>query len=87
MGTPEISRFHGIVIRMVFDKQAQPHFLAQYGEHTIAVEIAGNDVRGSFLPAVLPMLFQWRELHRDELLANWNRLRDGEPAESIAPLE
>jgi uncharacterized protein DUF4160/uncharacterized protein DUF2442 len=84
---PEISRFFGIVIRMFFDEHARPHLHAQYGEHAIAIEIAGNGVRGSFPPARLPMLFEWRDLHRDELLANWNRLRNGEAAEPIAPLE
>ena len=84
---PEISRFFGIVIRMFFDEHARPHFHAQYGEHAIAIEIAGNGVRGSFPPARLPMLFEWRDSHRDELLANWNRLRDGEPALPVAPLE
>jgi hypothetical protein len=28
----------------------------------------------------------WAAIHRDELLANWNRARNREPLESIEPL-
>jgi len=28
----------------------------------------------------------WIELHRDELLANWQRLQNDEPAIRVAPL-
>jgi hypothetical protein len=34
----------------------------------------------------LPMLFEWRDQHRDELMANWDRLRRGEPPRPVSPL-
>jgi hypothetical protein len=47
---PEISRFFEIVVRMFFVDPARPHFHAQYGELSIAIEILGDGVRGSFSP-------------------------------------
>lgn len=83
---PEISRFYGIVISMFYSDHARPHFHARCGDHSIAVEIGGDGVRGSFPPNRLPLLFEWRDLHRAELEANWERLCRGEPPVPIAPL-
>ena len=53
------------------------------------MEIDGDGIRGSFPPPPnrLPLLFEWRELHRAELRENWQRLRRGESPLAIAPLE
>jgi hypothetical protein len=84
---PEVSRFHGIVISMFFADHARPHFHARSGGESIAIEIDGDGIRGSFPPNRLPLLFAWRELHRAELRANWERLRRGEQPQPIEPLE
>jgi len=83
---PEISRFFGIVIRMFYAEHARPHFHAQYGEHSIAIEITGDGVSGRFPPRRMSLLYEWRDLHREELLENWTRLRDGRPPKAIEPL-
>lgn len=84
---PEISRFYGIIISMFYADHARPHFHARSGGDSIAVEIDGDGIRGSFPPNRLPLLFEWRDLHRTELRENWERLRRGESPLSIAPLE
>jgi hypothetical protein len=84
---PELSRFYGIVIMMYFEDHARPHFHARSGGQSIAIEIDGDGIRGSFPPNRLPLVFAWRDLHRDELRENWNRLREGKEPEPIAPLE
>jgi uncharacterized protein DUF2442/uncharacterized protein DUF4160 len=84
---PEISRFYGIIISMLYADHARPHFHARCGGDTIAVEIDGDGIRGSFPPDRLPLLFEWRDLHRVELRANWERLRRGELPLTIKPLE
>jgi hypothetical protein len=86
-GMPEISRFFGIVIRMFYQDHVRPHFRAQFGERSIAVEIEGDGVTGSFRPHRLHLLFEWRDLHRAELLDNWNRLRRGDAPLAIPGLE
>jgi hypothetical protein len=37
-------------------------------------------------PRALRFIREWAELHRDELMANWNRARDRQPLEEIEPL-
>ena len=84
---PEISRFFGIVIRMLYNEHAPPHFHAEYGEHSISVDIDGLGLNGGLPRKQLAMLLDWRDQHRDELRANWERMRRGEPARPIAPLD
>lgn len=84
---PEISRFFGIVISMFYSDHSRPHFHARCAGDSIVVEIDGDGIRGSFPPNRLPLLFEWRDRHRAELRANWDRLQRGEPPESIKPLE
>lgn len=84
---PEISRFFGIGISMFYTDHATPHFHARCGGESIAVEIDGDGIRGSFPPNRLPLVFEWRDLHRDELRTNWDRLRRGQSPLAIDPLE
>jgi hypothetical protein len=83
---PELSRFYGIVITMFYVDHARPHFHARCGGESIAIEIDGDGMRGSFPPSRLSLVFEWRELHRAELRENWMRMRAGEPAVPIEPL-
>lgn len=84
---PEISGFFGIVISMYYTDHAHAHFRARCGGDWMAVEIDGDGIRGSFPPNRLPLLFEWRERHRPELRANWERLHRGEEPLPIAPLD
>jgi len=45
---PEISRFLGIVIYMVYNDHAPAHFHAKYGEYKITVEIETGIIEGKF---------------------------------------
>jgi len=83
---PEISRFFGITIVMFYDDHARPHFHAHFGGQSVAIEIDGDGVSGSFPPHRLTLVFEWRDLHRAELRENWHRLRAGEPPLAIPPL-
>lgn len=84
---PEICRFFGIVIRMFFDDHAPPHFHAECAGESITLEIDGDGMNGRFPSNRLPLVFEWRDRHRDELMANWHRLRRGESPLPIQPLE
>jgi len=84
---PEISRFFGIVISMLATEHEPPHFHAVHGEFAISVTIRDGLVTGRFPRAALRLVLQWGELHRDELLANWERMRRGKAAQPIEPLE
>jgi len=85
---PEVSRFFGILIRMYFDDHNPPHFHAIY---------AGNEAKIGIQPIIflegkLPnraasMVLEWAALHQRELMQNWDRLRNDQPAHKIEPLE
>jgi hypothetical protein len=83
---PEVSRFYGIIIRMLANEHAPPHFHATYGEYQVSVTIHDGVVTGRFPARALRLVVEWSELHRDELLENWSRLRNGDAPEPIPPL-
>jgi hypothetical protein len=84
---PEISRFLGIIIAMFYRDHAPPHFHAIYGEYEITVEIESGIINGRFPKRALKLVFEWLELHRDELLENWRLAEDRRPLNKIEPLE
>jgi len=84
---PEISRFLGIVVYMLYDDHPPPHFHAEYGEYKIAVEITTGVVEGRFPRRALNAVLEWHDLHRDELLANWRLAEQHQPLRRIPPLE
>ncbi len=84
---PEISRFLGIVIAILYRDHEPPHFHASYGEHDITVGILDGVVNGHFPPRALRLTLEWRELHKQELLEDWNLARNRQPLKPIAPLE
>lgn len=84
---PEISRFLGIVIGMFYSEHGVPHFHAVYGEHEVSIEIESGTIHGEFPSRALRLVLEWVELHRAELLENWELARQGQPLARIAPLE
>ncbi|GHS92113.1 hypothetical protein FACS1894139_09350 [Planctomycetales bacterium] len=84
---PEISIFYGIRITMNFSEHNPPHFHASYAEHRAAVRIVDGVVDDGFLPGrQLKIVLAWGEIHRDELMQNWELARDGQPLNRINPL-
>ena len=84
---PVISRFLGIAIAILYRDHDPPHFHATYGEFEMTVGIRDGNIRGEFPRRARGLVLEWLELHRDELLADWNRARAGEPLVPIAPLD
>jgi hypothetical protein len=84
---PEISRFLGIIIAMYYRDHDPPHFHAIYGKQQITVDIRTGEVEGDFPKRALRHVLEWRELHRDALLADWNLARNRRPLLKIEPLE
>ena len=84
---PEICRFLGIVIYMLYDDHRPPHFHAEYGEYKATVDINTGVVEGRFPRRALKALLEWYELHCDELLADWQFAERHQPLVRIPPLE
>jgi hypothetical protein len=84
---PELSRFLGIVIVMYYNDHAPAHFHAKYGPFEITVRIADGAVDGRFPRRALRLVLEWYDLHRAELLEDWNLARERRPLRRIDPLE
>ena len=84
---PEICRFLGIVVYMLYDDHRPPHFHAEYGEYKVSVEINMGIVEGRFPRRALNALMEWYALHKDELLEDWRLAEQHEPLNRISPLE
>ena len=84
---PEISRFYGIIIRMFFNEHNPPHFHAEYGESKIIVDLNDEVVKGFMPKRALTLIFEWLELHKDELIANWTRCQNEDIPNKIKPLK
>jgi len=89
VAVPELARFYDIIIRMFAEAGAphhRPHFHA-YQEHVGIVAIDGIELIAGELPRRQRRLVEaWAELHREELLEDWERLQAGEAPVKIEPL-
>jgi hypothetical protein len=84
---PRISSFYGIVIEMYFNDHAFPHFHAKHADGRAKIRIDTAEPIETTLPRrQLRFVLAWAELHRTELLQNWNRARAGEKLFKIEPL-
>ena len=84
---PTISMFYGIVIRMYNNNEHNPpHFHAQYQGHKAVFDMDGNLTDGEMPKAQIKLIAAWAEIHREELLANWELAMQEEPLYKIEPL-
>jgi hypothetical protein len=84
---PTISRFLGIIISMYWSDHAPPHFHAKYGKYEMTVEIETGVVEGKFPKRALRHVLEWYELHKDELIKDWDLCEQQEVPDPIEPLE
>ena len=84
---PRLSEFYGIVVYMYWDDHAPPHFHAIYGGEEAQVAIDGPAFLSGALPrTAIRLINEWVGLHRDELVANWERAQALQPLLPIEPL-
>ncbi len=87
---PVISMFYGIIIRLyLLDNQHHnlPHIHARYAEFEASIDLMEAELLAGDLPRKQLRLVQaWIELHRDELMADWELAAAGELPYKIDPL-
>ncbi len=71
---------------MNFKDHSPPHFHVWYGDYKIIVNINDGLVIGQMPKRALRMIFDWLDLHKDELLEDWNLAQKGDPLIYIEPL-
>lgn len=84
---PEISRFYGIIIKMYFNEHNPPHFHIEYQDYEAVMNIETGEVIGKISRRALNLVYDWLDLHRDELLENWKRIEERKPLNQIKPLD
>jgi hypothetical protein len=88
---PVLSVFYGIVIRMYFFDNRQhrvPHIHAQCSGRTAVFSIRSGEVVAGKLPhGKTRLVHAWIEIHRDELLADWQLAVNGREVLKIDPLK
>jgi hypothetical protein len=87
---PAISMFYGIIVYMYYMDNKQhklPHIHVKYQEDEVVVELPSGEVLEGNIPNTKMKLLQaWIELHKDELLADWELAVSGQQPYKIDPL-
>ena len=77
---PTIHRINSIKIDVYSRDHLPPHFHAIYGGDEAEIDIRTGAIINGELPRTAQNLVKrWAELHRDELMANWEAARLSAP--------
>jgi Domain of unknown function (DUF4160) len=85
---PRISSFYGIAIYMYWNEadHSAAHVHAHRAGQRASISVDGTLLAGALEPRPLGLVREWLELHRVEIVANWERARRLETLLPIAPL-
>lgn len=86
-----VSMFYGIIISLYFfdnRRHKKPHIHIQYQEQEAVVSIPdGKVLDGNIKPNKLKLVEAWLEIHRDEIMADWQLASKGNEIFKIDPLK
>ncbi len=87
---PTISMFYGIIVSIFYEENERhhlPHIHVRYQGMKASISIEDGTVLAGNLPSKqIKMVQVWVDIHRDELLANWELAATGEEPFRIDPL-
>ena len=87
---PTLSMFFGIIIRMYFAPKEHnpPHIHVYYQNYKATLNIDNCEMIEEKLPGKQLRLTQaWMEIHKEDLLADWQLCQNGEKPFQIEPLK
>ncbi|MFH1321001.1 MAG: DUF4160 domain-containing protein [Bacteroidota bacterium] len=88
---PTISMFYGLIVSIYYldeKKHHLPHIHVRYqGIESIFSIPDGELLEGKLQPNKRKLLEAWIEIHKDELMANWELAVNGEQVFKIDPLK
>jgi len=88
---PVISMFYGIIVLMYYAdnrRHKRPHIHVRYqGKEAVLSIPDGKLMEGKLHAGKLKLVQAWVEIHRDELMANWQLATKGEKVFKIDPLK
>lgn len=86
-----ISMFYGIIVSMYYLDNKQhnlPHIHVKYQDEEAVISIIDGELLGGTLKVSKMKLVQaWIEIHKDELIADWELAIKGEAIFKIDPLK
>lgn len=84
---PLISIFGGIRITMYFDDHNPPHFHADYSGHRAVIRILDAAVDNGALPSKqLKIVLAWCVIYQEELMEDWELVKQGQAPKKIPAL-
>ncbi|MBI5749423.1 MAG: hypothetical protein A2889_08045 [Nitrospinae bacterium RIFCSPLOWO2_01_FULL_39_10] len=87
---PVISMFYGIIVMMFFidnKKHKKPHIHVKYQEQEAVISIPDGEVlEGEFKSNKLKLVQAWIEIHKEDLMADWELAVNGQTPLNIEPL-
>jgi len=87
---PVISMFYGIVILMYYadDKRhKKPHIHIRYqGQEAVVAIPDGEILEGSIKANRMKLVQAWIEIHKEDLMTDWQLAVNGQPVFNIEPL-
>ena len=88
---PVISMFYGLIVSMYYldtKKHKLPHIHVKYGEKEGVYEIPNGNLLEGSLPVNKEKLVQaWIEIHKEDLMADWELAVTGNKIFAIEPLK
>ena len=87
---PVISMFYGIIVMMFFidnKKHKKPHIYVKYQEQEAVISIPDGEVlEGELKSNKLKLVQAWIEIHKEDLMADWELALNGQTPLNIEPL-
>lgn len=71
---------------MFLNEHNPPHILAEYQDYKAIITIEDGIVEGKMPQRALNLIFEWLDLHKEELLENWNLIKEVGEFNKIEPL-
>jgi hypothetical protein len=84
---PEVSRFYGLIIYMFYNDHNPPHFHVTYQGYEAVISIIDGEVKGTMPRRALNLVYEWLDLHRKDLMENWQLMEQRKTLKKIAPLK
>lgn len=82
--------FYGVIVMMYFfdtDFHNLPHIHIKYGEFECSINIENGELLAGKMPnKQLKLVSAWIEIHKEDLMANWELAKVGAELYKIEPL-
>ena len=72
---------------MFVQEHNPPHFHVRYNEYKALINIQNGQITGTLPRRALNLVYEWLDLHKDELMNNWQRIENGQQLVKIDPLD